>query len=71
MTYKAPKAIADHPGVAECLDAQAEGAEGYRHDIFLKTGWAFRSGRNAGGRGLFARTVADFLEAQPHQLDDL
>lgn len=70
MAYKAPKAIANHPGVAECLDAEAEGAEGYRHDVYLKDGWAFRSGRNAGGQGLFCRTVAEFIEADPARVGE-
>ena len=67
MAYKAPKAIINHPGVAECLDAKAEGADGYRHDVFLKDGWAFKFGRNAGGKGLFCNTVAEFLDCEPCQ----
>jgi hypothetical protein len=68
MTYKAPKSIINHLGVSECLDAEAEGAEGYRHDIFLKEGWAFGIGRNAGGRNLFCNTVAEFLACKPQFL---
>ena len=70
MSYRAPKGITGHPGVKECLDAEAEGAEGYRHDVNLKAGWAFGCGRNAGGRSLFCRTVADFLAAEPHQVPE-
>jgi hypothetical protein len=68
MAYKAPKAIINHPGVAECLDAKAEGADEYRHDVFLKDGWAFKFGRNAGGQGLFCNTVAEFIDCEPYQV---
>ena len=67
MTYKAPKSIINHPSVSECLDAEAEGAEGYKHDVYLKEGWVFRSGRNAGGRSLFCNTVAEFRACEPSQ----
>jgi hypothetical protein len=52
------------------MHAEAEGAEGYRHDVNLKAGWAFGLGRNAGGRNLFCRTVADFLAAEPRQVEE-
>jgi hypothetical protein len=66
--YRAPKEIADHPGVQECSDAFANGAPGYRHDVFLKEGWAFRNGRMAGCRsGLFC-SVAEFRDAKPFRI---
>ena len=65
--YIAPKTIARHPGVQECLSAVAGGCDEaeYTHDVFLKEGWSFAAGRNAGCRGLMCRTVADFLAAKP------
>ena len=63
--YKAPKAIAGHPAVSECEDAKANGAPDYRHDIILRDGWCWKRGRNAGGRSLLCRTVAEFHLADP------
>jgi hypothetical protein len=65
--YAAPKTILKHPGVLECLSAEAGGCDPseYLHDVFLKEGWSFKAGRNAGCRGLHCKTVADFLNAEP------
>jgi hypothetical protein len=67
MAYKAPKAILNHPGVAECNDGEAAMSD-YRHDVWLKPGWSFRSGRNAGGRALFCNNVADFRYGNPQPI---
>lgn len=67
MAYKPPKAIIGHPGVQECSDADANGAEDYRHDVFLKPGWLFREGRMAGCRGGLFRSVDQFLRARPER----
>ena len=63
MAYKAPKTIIDHPGVAECTDGTVD--SDYRHDVWLRAGWAWARGVNEGGRGLFVNTVAEFLHAEP------
>lgn len=63
--YIAPKAIISHPGVLECDDGHSDSE--YKHDVFLKEGWHFRSGRMAGCRGGRFHTVRDFLEANPTQ----
>lgn len=60
-----PKEIANHPGVLECGDAEAEGFDGYRYSILLKEGWAWENGRNAGSRSLNVHSVADFRSAHP------
>lgn len=65
--YKVPKIIAAHPGVLECDDAEAGGAEGYKHDVILREGWAFKNGRMAGGRCGFFANVKDFQHAEPVQ----
>lgn len=64
MPYQAPKAIINHPAVAECVCGVAGGSD-YKHDVFLKEGWAFEYGRTAGCRGLLCHTVADFKSANP------
>ena len=63
--YKAPKGIINHPAVEECLDADAQGCDGYKHDVFLKEGWVFKNGRTSGCRGCNFSTVADFRYAEP------
>lgn len=65
--YKAPASIINHPGVQECVSAEASGLEGYKHDVFLKEGWAFSEGRNAGCRGCAFNSVAEFKLANPVQ----
>jgi hypothetical protein len=65
--YQPPKTIAAHPGVESCSCAREETMGEYRHDVFLKDGWCWSAGRNAGGQGLFLNTVADFLAANPVQ----
>lgn len=65
MSYRAPRSITEHPGVLECDDAVAGGAEPYRHDVLLREGWAFQRGRMAGGRCGFFEKVADFKHANP------
>ena len=67
--YTAPKAIAEHPGVAECLDASTD--SDYKHDIFLREGWAFTVGRDAGCRGHRVHSVAEFKRAALRRLDAL
>ena len=62
--YTAPKAILEHPGVAQC-DSGHDGGSDYKHDVLLKDGWQFKRGRMAGGRCGFFRSVKTFLEAQP------
>ena len=66
--YKVPKAIANHPGVKECDDAEAGGAEGYKHDVILHEGWSFKNGRMHGGRCGFFRNVKEFRYAEPVQV---
>jgi len=65
--YTAPKTITRHPGVEECLSAVAGGCDEseYTHDVFLREGWVFKHGRNAGCRGCHFKTVRDFLQAEP------
>jgi hypothetical protein len=64
MKYRAPKAIASHPAVQECASGE-EGGSDYKHDVLLREGYEFRSGRMTGCRtGLF-HTVQDFLDARP------
>lgn len=67
MIYKAPKKIITHPGVQECEDAQSNGCvEGeYRHDVFLREGWQFTTGRMRGIRSGLFKTVNEFIRAAP------
>jgi hypothetical protein len=65
MKFSPPKSILNHPGVEECV---TDGATDYKFEVWLKEGWAFTSGRNAGGRGLFCHTVADFKKAEPRKV---
>lgn len=67
MAYRAPKAIANHPAVETCECGEADASD-YKHSIWLKDGWAFASGRNAGGRGFFSNNVRDFLDARPERI---
>jgi len=62
--YTAPKAIATHVAVAECLSAAAGGSD-YKHDVLLREGWAFARGRMAGCRSGFFHTVKEFHYAHP------
>ena len=68
MTYKAPKAIASHPGVEECASGY-DGGSDYKHDVLLKPGWAFENGRMAGCRTGFFHTAKDFTYANPIKED--
>ena len=63
-TYKAPKGIANHPGVEEC-DCGIENGTDYKHDVFLKKDWAFSRGRMEGIRSGFFNSVKEFLAAEP------
>jgi hypothetical protein len=63
-TYTAPKGIASHPGVLECESGEANNFD-YRHDVWLREGWTFTEGRNAGCRGGRFQSVRDFLDAAP------
>ena len=65
--YTAPRTIAAHPGVEECLDASTD--SDYKHDIFLREGWKFTRGRAAGCRGHRVHSVAEFRYAEPRRLD--
>lgn len=65
MAYKAPKAIASHPGVEECLYGPDEGIMEYKHAVWLKPHWMFRNGRMAGGRAGNFHSVKDFEAAKP------
>lgn len=63
-----PKAIANHPGVQECVDASSIGYdEEYKYNVLLKDGWEWENGRNAGGQECNFRTVAEFKYANPVQ----
>ena len=62
---KAPKTIANHPGVEACEPGMSGGVEDYRFSVWLKPGWAFTSGRNAGCRGSNFNTAKEFTEAKP------
>jgi hypothetical protein len=65
IRYKPPKAIIGHPGVQECTSADAGGAPDYKHDVFLKPGWSFASGRMAGCRSGLFQSVERFRLARP------
>ena len=62
---KLSKQVTEHPAVEECLYAPDQAAPDYKYDVFLKEGWVFKNGRNAGGRGCMFKTVADFKFYQP------
>jgi len=62
--YKAPKGIASHPAVKECLSGDAEGFD-YKHAVELKDGWVFEYGRMADCTNARFHTVADFIAAHP------
>ena len=62
--YVAPKAIAQHPGVAECTSGEA-GNSDYRHEVYLRDGWEYKRGRMAGGKLGFFMNVKDFQHAEP------
>lgn len=66
MKYIAPKAIKNHPGVLECESGEANASD-YKHDVLLKEGWMFESGRMAGCRSGLFQTVADFKSAHPYK----
>ncbi len=63
MTYRAPKAITSHPAVEECTDGHIDGD--YRHDVWLREGWQFTSGRMAFCRSGMFHTVTEFRNACP------
>lgn len=65
-TYKPPSAIINHPGVQSCTDGRVD--SDYLHDVWLREGWCWSAGRNAGGRGLFVNTVSEFKGAGPVKL---
>lgn len=55
-------AIKNHPGVQEVeisLDSD------YKYEVFLKEGWCWKYGRNAGGRTGFFHNVGEFRYANP------
>jgi hypothetical protein len=62
---KAPKSITKHPGVETCESGISGGVEDYRYSVWLKPGWVFSSGRNAGGRGYNVNTANEFKQARP------
>lgn len=64
-TFRAPKAIIDHPGVEECLHGPSVGVDDYRYDVWLKEGWRFMRDYDEGTRGGHFNSVADFLYALP------
>lgn len=55
-------AIKNHPGVQE---ATISGDSDYKYEVFLKEGWSWQSGRNAGGRTGFFHNVGEFRQANP------
>lgn len=63
MKYRAPKAIAGHPGVEVCESGDAEGFD-YKHSVWLREGWTFTYGRMAGCRSGNFQTVKAFLNAK-------
>lgn len=60
-----PKEIQNHPGVETC---EHEDDTDYRYSVWLKPGWVFENGRNAGNRGSRFQTVAQFRLAHPVRL---
>lgn len=72
MTFKAPKAIKDHPGVEECVSGEAGGAP-KKYDVWMKDGWhflgldGFDEPCDATRRQGFFNTVAEFKDALPHK----
>ena len=64
MAFKAPKGIANHPAVKECLDGEAEGFD-YKYDVELKDGYVFKRGRMEGCNNARFHNVKDFLFAEP------
>lgn len=62
--YKAPKSIVNHKGVHSCDYGPDSGCD-YKHDVWLKDGWRFESGRMAGCQGGHFDTVEDFKYANP------
>lgn len=71
-SYTAPKAIAQHPGVQECIqpdsgfDPVREG--GPRHDVFLREDWRFASLGDGDRRSARFRTVKEFNDARPARI---
>ena len=65
--YRAPKGITSHPAVEDCADNEIFGGDSseYKHDVLLKDGWAFTTGRMEGCRNARFKTVADFKYANP------
>lgn len=58
------KTIIGHPGVAHCLDGEAQAFD-YKYSVELKPGWVFPHGRNAGGTICNFHTVKEFLRCKP------
>ena len=64
MAYTAPKKIKNHPAVESCEYGPNSGLD-YKHDVFLKDGWVFSSGRMEGCQTGHFNSVADFECAEP------
>lgn len=62
--YKAPKSIASHAGVQECVSGYDGGSES-RHDVLLLPAWEFTSGAFAGGGCGFFDSTSEFKSAKP------
>ena len=62
--YVAPKGIVNHPGVEACESGDAGGSD-YKHEVFLREGWAFENGRMHGSRFGMFHSVEDFKAAHP------
>jgi hypothetical protein len=68
--FRAPKSIAGHPAVEECLCGTDEGFDDYKYDVWLKEGWVFLRGNGAGYRGGRFNRVEDFRHAEPVKIED-
>lgn len=66
MAYKVPKAIAQHPAVADCRSG-AEGDSEKRHDVLLWPNWQFTRNTPVKRVGFF-NSAREFLDAQPRRL---
>lgn len=65
MRYQPPKGIINHPAVESCEYGPNSGVEDYRHEVWLKDGWCFSSGRMAGCRAGNFNSVREFDLAEP------
>lgn len=61
---KLPTTIINHPAVAKVTSGEDEGSD-YRFYVWLKDGWSYKYGRNAGCQGCFFNTVRQFQDALP------